>query len=98
MIKHVEIAVPVDDFRQEVWAFYLLDGGIVLDGWRAMARESKRHKHQVIRKWSRLLPRNNTAGRPNVPDSVLAEALMYFRASLDLHPSEPEAAAQQQET
>lgn len=88
-----------DDLHGEIWEFVALSsGGIVLDKWMELARESRRHKHKVVSRWSRLDRRSNTAARPSVPSGIVARALSEFRAGINLHPGEPEAAAQQQET
>ena len=69
------------------WEFYYLTGyrdtGIVLEGYTELSKPTPRHKFRVDRQYKRLMPRDNTVGRPaEIPLDVQIEAMNEFRKSL----------------
>jgi hypothetical protein len=70
----------VTDLHKVCWSFYWCESlGVVLDEYTVEKRPTKRHKHKVVERWSRLDSRNNRIPRPGVSIYMAERAVNAIR-------------------
>jgi hypothetical protein len=74
----IQIEKQIDELTFERWTFTWIDNHIYLDGYSMLRKESKRHKnYNVLKKYSRLMSRDNTIMESDVPFTTEIKAEAY---------------------
>jgi hypothetical protein len=74
----IQIEKQIDELTFERWTFIWIDNHIYLDGYIVLHKESKRQKkYNVLKKYSRLMSRDNTIMESDVPFTTEIKAEAY---------------------
>ena len=77
--------ISEDGLTVETWRFCVIDTRIILDDYRKVVRQSRRHKNGTVTgHYNRLSARESTLTETNVPwsDEIAKEALNLFVQTL----------------
>lgn len=81
-MRQITIVREADELNKEEWDFYFFDDKcqLVLDGYRQMARQTKRHNFNVMDSYRRLDSRGAAISVTEVPLhlDVIAQAKQEF--------------------
>ena len=74
----IQIEKKIDELTFERWTFTWIDKHIYLDGYVVLKKESKAHKkYNVLKRYNRLMGRDNTMLESDVPFTTEIKAEAY---------------------